>query len=254
MNIHTGRVALVTGSARGIGRAIAEHLGRGGAAVVLLDKLDAVAATAAELRAAGLRAESVVADVTDEAAICATVAGIKETHGRLDILVNNAGVSPRHAGRKPLTPDITLAEWQMTLAINLTSAFLFARESIPLMRTNHWGRIVNIASYVGQTGARFAGVHYSTTKAGLIGMSRTLAHEVGESGITVNCVAPGRVATEMNAWASASGANQDFLSGLPIKRLATVDDIAAAVSYLASEAAGYVTGATLDVNGGCNMR
>ena len=221
---------------------------------MLLDKLDAVRSTTDELRATGLRAEPIVADVTDEAAVRAAVSGIQAQHGRLDILVNNAGISPKHDGRKPLTPDISIEEWQRVFAVNLTSAFLFAREAIPVMRANGWGRIVNIASYAGQTGSRSTGLHYSSSKAGLIGLSRTLALEVGESGITVNCVAPGRVLTEMNAWANASGANQDFVAGIPIKRLATVDDIASAVSFLASEAAGYLTGATLDVNGGCFMR
>jgi 3-oxoacyl-[acyl-carrier protein] reductase len=254
MKHHADRVALVTGAARGIGRAISERLAREGALVVLLDKLDAVRSTADELRATGLRAEPIVADVTDEAAVRAAVSGIQAQHGRLDILVNNAGISPKHNGRKPLAPDISLEEWQQVFAVNLTGAFLFAREAIPIMRANGWGRIVNIASYAGQTGSRHTGLHYSSSKAGLIGMSRTLALEVGESGITVNCVAPGRVLTEMNAWANASGANQDFFAGIPIKRLATVDDIASAVSFLASEAAGYLTGATLDVNGGCFMR
>ena len=254
MNKHANRVALVTGAARGIGRTISECLAREGAIVVLADKLDTVHTAAKELQVAGLRAESIVVDVTDEAAVRAAVASIKARHGRLDILVNNAGISPKHNGRKPLTPDISLDEWQMVFAVNLASAFLFAREAIPVMRANQWGRIVNLASYTGQTGGRFVGAHYSASKAGLIGLSRTLAHEVGESGITVNCVAPGRVLTEMNAWANASGANQDFLTSIPIKRLGTVDDIASAVSFLASEEASYMTGATLDVNGGCNMR
>ncbi|HXX83407.1 MAG TPA: SDR family NAD(P)-dependent oxidoreductase, partial [Casimicrobiaceae bacterium] len=245
---------LVTGAARGIGRAVSERLGREGALVMLLDKLDGVLTTAKELRAAGLRAEPIVGDVTDESAVRSAVAGIAARSGRLDILVNNAGISPKHNGHKPLTPDISFAEWQLVFAVNLTSAFLFAREAIPIMRANNWGRIVNIASYVGQTGARFAGAHYSASKAGLIGLSRTLAHEVGESGITVNCVAPGRIATAMNAWANASGANEEFIAAIPIKRIGTGDDIASAVSFLASDEASYMTGATLDVNGGYFMR
>ncbi len=254
MKRHANRVALITGAARGIGRAISERLGREGAMVVLLDKADAVRLTVDELRAAGLHAEPLVADVTDEASVHAAVSDIKAQNGRLDILVNNAGISPKHDGRKPLTPDISFEEWQQVIAVNLSSAFLFAREAIPLMRANKWGRIVNLASYTGQTGGRFVGLHYSASKAGLIGLSRTLAHEVGDFGITVNCVAPGRILTEMNAWANASGANQDFVTSLPIKRIGTVDDIASAVSFLVSEEASYVTGATLDVNGGCNMR
>jgi len=254
MKRHSDRVALVTGAERGIGRAISERLGREGALVFLLDQTEAVKSAAEQLRASGLRAEPIVADVTDEAAVVAAVAGIKALKGRLDILVNNAGISPKHDGRKPLTPDISLDEWQRVFAVNLTGAFLFAREAIPVMRENGWGRIVNIASYVGQTGARFAGAHYSASKAGLIGLSRTLAHEVGESGITVNCVAPGRVLTAMNAWANAGGANQDFLTAIPIKRIGTADEIASAVSFVSSEEASYMTGATLDVNGGCFMR
>jgi 3-oxoacyl-[acyl-carrier protein] reductase len=254
MKRHADRVALVTGAARGIGRAISERLAHDGAHVVLLDKLDTVRATAKELAAAGLRVEPVVADVTDETAVRAAVADIAARHGRLDILVNNAGISPKRDNRKPMARDIPLTEWQMVFAINLTAAFLFSREAIPVMETNKWGRIVNMASYVGQTGARFAGAHYSSSKAGLIGLSRTLAHEVGPLGVTVNCVAPGRVQTEMNAWASTSGANQDYFDAIPIKRLGTAGEIASAVSFLASEEAGYITGATLDVNGGCHMR
>ena len=129
MKPHADRVALVTGAARGIGRAISERLGRKGALVVLLDKLDAVRSTADGLRASGLRAEPIVADVTDEAAVRAAVSGIKTQHGRLDILVNNTGISPKHNGRKPLTPDISIEEWQLVFAVNLTSAFLFARDA-----------------------------------------------------------------------------------------------------------------------------
>jgi 3-oxoacyl-[acyl-carrier protein] reductase len=249
MEQHSGRVALVTGAARGIGLQVARRLAQEGAHVVLLDVMDEASESAGRLVREGLKAEAVVTDVSDEAAVRQVVAGIAGRHGRLDILVNNAGISPKHDGKKAPVETTALAEWNAVMAVNLTAAFLLCRESIPVMRARSWGRIVNMSSQAGRTRARIAGSHYAASKAGLIGFSRSLAGEVGAYGITVNCIAPGRIETPMAAVASDE-VNRAFLSQVPMGRIGTPDDIAATVSFLASDGAGYITGATIDVNGG----
>lgn len=246
---HKGRVALVTGAARGIGLQVAERLGALGATVVLVDVRPEVESAAEALRARGLAAEAVMGDIADEGVVRDLVAGVAAAHGGLDILVNNAGISPKHGGRKALVEETALAEWQAVLAVNLTGAFLLCREAVPLMRRRGWGRIVNMSSQAGRTRSQIAGSHYAASKAGLIGFSRTLAAEVGAAGITVNCIAPGRIETPMAAVAGAE-VNQAYVTQIPVARIGMPDDIAAAVLFLASDQAGFITGATLDVNGG----
>jgi 3-oxoacyl-[acyl-carrier protein] reductase len=244
-----GRVALVTGAARGIGFQVARRLAEAGAHVVVVDVDEGTEASAAGLAAAGLGVEAAVADVADEATVRGLVRGITERHGRLDILVNNAGISPKHGGKKALAEETSLAEWNAVLSVNLTAAFLLCRECVPIMRPRSWGRIVNMSSQAGRTRSQIAGSHYAASKAGLIGFSRTLASEVGGYGITVNCIAPGRIETPMAATAGAE-VNRAYVSQIPVGRIGTPDDIAETVSFLASDGAGFITGATIDVNGG----
>lgn len=228
----TPRIALVTGAAQGIGAAIAERLARDGMQVVLADVLDRVEDTAAGLAAEGLACTAVRVDL-----------------GRIDVVVNNAGISPKHDGKRAPIDETSLEEWQAVIDINLTACFLIVKAALPSMKANRWGRIVNMASQAGRTRSQVAGSHYSASKAGLIGFTRTLAGEVGPFGITANCIAPGRIDTPM-ASEAGSEVNARYVGTIPVGRIGTPDDIGAAVAYLASEEAGFVTGVCLDVNGG----
>ncbi len=246
------RIALVTGAAQGIGFGIAEQLARDGAHVVLSDILPQVTAAAARLQAAGLSAESEQGSVADEAWASGVVRKVEETHGRLDILVNNAGISPKRDGKKLPIRDTPLAQWNEVLAINLTGAFLLCRQAVPGMTARGFGRIINISSQAGRARTDIAGSAYAASKAGLIALSRVLASEVGKQGITVNCIAPGRIESPMAAVAGAD-VNREYVSRIPVGRIGTAADIAATVAFLASEDASFITGATIDVNGGFFM-
>jgi 3-oxoacyl-[acyl-carrier protein] reductase len=249
---HEGKVALVTGAARGIGFSIAERLAREGASVVMVDRLDEVEASAARLTAEGLKVQPVAADIGKPEVPEALVADIVSGYGRLDILVNNAGVAPKHDGRKALVENTELAEWLDVLTINLTSVFLLCKASIPVMRSNKWGRIINMTSVAGRSKSDISGSAYCASKAGVIGFSRVLAAEVGEAGICVNSIAPGRVMTPLAAVAGDE-VNNRYISLIPVGRLGLPEDIAAVASFLASDDAAFVTGAVIDVNGGSFM-
>lgn len=242
-----GRVAIVTGAARGIGAAIAEAFGREGARVAGLDVdesgLDAVTRG---LAARGAEALALPADVTSAGAVGQAVQAVMARWGRVDVLVNNAG------GFEVIraTEDISEDEWNSILAFNLTSVFLCARAVLPIMKRQGHGRIVNLASVVGRGGAVRVTSHYAAAKAGVIGFTRHLALEVGGEGITVNAVAPGTTATERVLRARTPEATRQVAEAIPARRLGQPAEIAEAVVFLASDAASFITGATLDVNGG----
>ncbi len=242
------RTALVTGAGRGIGAAIAGALATQGARVALADVDSAAAqATAEALVAAGHEAMAIRLDVTDRCAVWAAVAAVRERWGAIDILVNNAGICPL----RPFE-EIDEAEWDRVLAVNLKGAFLCAQAVAPGMRERRYGRIVNLASVAGKMGGLMVGAHYAASKGGLIALTLSLARTYAPYGITVNAVAPGTASTEMT-----HGWSAETLDGLrrsiPLGRLAQPDDVAAAVVFLAGEAAGYITGEVLDVNGGLLM-
>lgn len=243
------RIALVTGAARGIGAAIAQRLAEDGMHVVLADVLDGVAETVAGLTARGLAASAATVDLGDLRSVEPFVVDLIRRHGRLDVIVNNAGISPKHDGKRAPIDETSLEEWQRVIDINLTACFLVVKAGLPSMKANRWGRVINMASQAGRTRSQVAGSHYSASKAGLIGFTRTLAGEVGSFGITANCIAPGRIDTPM-ASEAGSEANARYVSMIPVGRIGTPDDVGAAVSYLASEEAGFVTGVCLDLNGG----
>ncbi len=248
-----GKVALVTGGARGIGAAIAAKLAALGHPVVVADVLEEREATAEAIRAAGGEARAIALDVADEAAVAALPAALGDWWGRLGVLVNNAGISPKGPdGRRRPIREMPAEEWRRVLAVNLTGAFLVSQACIPPLRARGWGRIIMLTSQAARAKSQIAGAHYTAAKSGLMGFARSLATELGPDGITVNSIAPGRIDTPM-ARGAAAGANDAFAANIPLGRLGTPEDVAEVAGFLASEAAGYLTGATIDVGGGSYM-
>jgi 3-oxoacyl-[acyl-carrier protein] reductase len=242
----SNKVALVTGASRGIGRAIATRLAEQGALVVAAARGDHANATAADIAAAGRRAEAVSLDVTDAAAVQALPGEIVDRHGRLDIVVSNAGVT-----RDQLLMRMKREDWDAVIATNLTAMFALAQAAMRPMLKQRGGRIIAVSSVVGQMG-NAGQTNYAASKAGLIGFAKALAREVASRGITVNVIAPGMVDTDMTR-AIAEKAQVDWAQQIPLGRLGSVDDVAAAACYLASDEAAYITGHVLAVNGGMYM-
>src|SRR5436309_3204789 len=239
----TGRIALVPGASRGIGRAIAHRLAGQGATVVAAARGDHAADAAADVVANGGRAEALSLDVTDTAAIERIPAEIVARNGRVDIVVSNAGIA-----RDQLLMRMKRDEWDAVLATNLTATFLLAQAAMRPMLKQHGGRIIAVSSVVGQMG-NAGQTNYAASKAGLIGFAKALAREVASRAITVNVVAPGLVDTDMTR-AINGKTHVDWAAQIPLGRLGTVDDVAAAVCFLASDEASYITGHVLAVNGG----
>jgi len=242
----TGKVALVTGASRGIGRAIATRLAGQGATVVAAARGDHANDCVAAIAAAGGRAEALTLDVTDTVALESVPASIVERHGRLDVLVSNAGVT-----RDQLLMRMKRADWDLVLATNLTATFVLAQAAMRPMLKQRSGRIVAVSSVVAQTG-NAGQTNYAASKAGLIGFAKALAREVASRGITVNVIAPGMIDTDMTR-SIADRAQIDWAAQIPLGRLGSVDDVAAAACYLASDEASYITGHVLAVNGGMYM-
>jgi 3-oxoacyl-[acyl-carrier protein] reductase len=247
------RVALVTGAARGIGEGIAWRLAEAGHPVVLADVLPEVEATTARLSAAGHAARPLVLDVSADAQVASLPRALGDWWDRLGVVVNNAGISPKAPNGLPRSvAEMPAEEWRRVLEVDLTGAFLVSQACILPLRARRWGRIVMITSQAARTKATIAGAHYAAAKSGLMGFARSLANELGPDGITVNCVAPGRVATPM-ADGAAVGVNDRMLRAIPVGRLGTPRDVAEAVAFLVSDGASYLNGATLDVGGGSFM-
>ena len=245
-----GKIALVTGSSRGIGKGIALSLARAGADVVVnyVGSETAAYEVASEIEKLGRRALVVRADVSSAEDVRALFAKIMETFGRLDILVNNAGTSqPRDIF------EMTDEDWERIIRTNLTSGMLCSRAAMEIMREQKYGRIIFISSVVGERGALFGHVHYAATKSGQIGMVKTLARTGAPLGITVNAIAPGVILTELLLKTHGEDGVRALGEDIPLG-LGSVEDIGAAAVYLASDEAHYVTGATIDVNGGTNFR
>ena len=242
----TGRVALVTGASRGIGRAIATRLAAQGAIVVAAARGDNAAATVAAIAGAGGRAEAVGADVTDAAALGRLPEAVADKHGRLDILVSNAGVT-----RDQLLLRMKRDDWDLVIATNLTAAFTLAQAALRPMLKQRGGRIITVSSVAGQMG-NAGQTNYAASKAGLIGFAKALAREVASRAITVNVIAPGIIETDMTR-AINEKAQAGWVAQIPLGRLGTPDDVAAAACFLASDEAAYITGHVLAVNGGMYM-
>ena len=248
MNGLEARTALVTGASQGIGRACALALAATGATVALAARNEAkLAEVQAEIETAGGKAQAFALDVASEESIKSGAKAVLERFGKVDILVNNAGIT-----RDDLALRMKRADWDDVLATNLTGTFLLTQALLRAMLKGRWGRIVNISSVVGRTG-QAGQVNYSASKAGLIGMTRSLAREVASRGVTVNAVAPGYIETPMTATLNDEQRTV-MMTQIPLGRAGTDAEIAHAVVFLASEGAGYITGAVLDVNGGMFMR
>jgi 3-oxoacyl-[acyl-carrier protein] reductase len=247
MNRFDGRVALVTGASRGIGKAIASPLASEGATVLAAARstppLDRVVA---EITSAGGKARSVALDVADSASIDEAVKGALESQGQIDILVNNAGVTQDN-----LILRMSREAWDSVLATNLTGAFLLTQAVVKSMVRRRYGRIVNVTSVVGLMG-NAGQANYASSKAGLVGLTKSIARELASRNVTCNAVAPGFVATAMTDPMTPQ-ARESLTGQIPVQRLGKPEDVAAAVAFLASEEAGYVTGTVLNVSGGLYM-
>jgi 3-oxoacyl-[acyl-carrier protein] reductase len=237
------KVALVTGASRGIGQGIARALARQGALVVAAARGEHAADTVASIRAEGGRAESTSVDVTDTAALEKLPSEIVGRHGRLDVLISNAGIA-----RDQLLMRMKREDWDAVIATNLTATFTLAQAALRPMLKQRGGRIIAVSSVVGQMG-NAGQVNYAASKAGIIGFAKALAREVASRNITVNVIAPGMIDTAMTR-AITEQAQTDWAARIPLGRLGTVDDVAAAACFLASDDAAYITGLLIALYGG----
>lgn len=241
-----GRVAIVTGAGQGMGRAVAERLAAAGASVVVNDvRDDAVEAVAEALRSGGAKTLGIAGDVTVKADVERVAKGAVDRFGAINILVNNAGVL-----RPTKVIDIPEDEWDWVVAVNLKGTFLCSQAVLPAMRAAGWGRIVNFSSTAGKNISTVGGAHYTSAKAGILGFSRHLAKEEAGHGITVNAVCPGLIDTEMVRNTIDDARADVYASSFPIQRLGEPEEVAELVAFLASDRAAYITGASLDINGG----
>lgn len=243
------RVAIVTGAGRGMGAAIAQYLAEKGHTVAVWDLepiLDAYKVPDGVPE--GSITPSVV-DVGDERQVQAAVDALMAEHSSVDVLVNNAGISPKVDGARVPPLETTTEEWNAVLNVNLTGPFFCSRAAGRVMKEHGWGRIVNISSTAGRQGARLAGLGYGATKAGINGLTKTFAHDLAPYGITVNSICPGRIRTPM-ADTVSDEVNQRIVANIPVGRVGEGRDIAALVAFLASDEAGFITGTSIDINGG----
>lgn len=241
-----GRVAIVTGAGRGIGRAIALKLAEAGATVAVVDlEVGRAAQTARAIGRKKAKALALEVEVSDERSVSAMVEAVGKAFGRIDILVNNAGILERTK-----ISHIPTREWEKILRVNLTGPFFCLKAVLPWMKKRRWGRVVNISSSAGRSVSTLGGAHYTASKAGLLGLTRAAAKEVASYGITVNAVCPGLIDTEMARARTTRAELQTYIRSFPIQRLGRPEEIGDLVVFLSSEKAAYITGASIDINGG----
>jgi 3-oxoacyl-[acyl-carrier protein] reductase len=242
-----GQTALVTGGARGIGKAIAESLAEKGVNVALADVvLEEAEKTAREVEGLGVKTAALRLDVSDSGSVAGTFESAVKELGRLDILVNNAGIT-----RDGLLVRMKEEDWDSVLSVNLKGVFLCSKEAVKVMSKQRYGRIVNIASVVAFMGNP-GQANYSASKAGIVGLTKTVAREYASRGITVNAVAPGFITTAMTD-ALPDNVKEEMKKAIPLGRFGSIEDVAGAVLFLASPGSGYITGQVLHVNGGMYM-
>lgn len=246
-------VAVVTGACRGMGLAISRQLALDGMRVWGVDVLEGALRDAfAGLQAEGLDVQPLPMDLSDEAAVAQLPQRLGDDYQRLTVLVNNAAVSPKKGGRKLPFTELSLADWNAVMSVNLTGAFLMSRICLPPMMARRYGRIVNNSSVGGKTVIGVAVATYNASKAGLLGLTRALAMEMGPHGVTVNAICPGRIETDMTREAVPE-TNAALLQRTAVGRFGTPQEIADLVSFLASPKASFITGAAMDINGGLAM-
>jgi 3-oxoacyl-[acyl-carrier protein] reductase len=244
------RIALVTGAAKGIGLATSQKLIAAGCQVVMVDRLPI------DLGKLGLSTENALAfagDVSDAAFLLRLKEQIESRLGVVSILVNNAGISPKRPdGRSSGILEVTLDEWSKVLMINLTTVMQLSQLFLPGMQAQKFGRIVSLSSLAGRSKSVVAGPSYMASKAGILGLMRAIASEMGPEGITANCVAPGRILTDMSMQAGEE-VNRRYAEQIPVRRLGTADEVADTIVFLCAESSGFINGATIDINGGFFM-
>ena len=244
------RIALVTGAAKGIGLATSQKLIAAGCQVVMVDRFPI------DLGKLGLSTENALAfegDVSDAAFLLRLKEQIESRLGVVSILVNNAGISPKRPdGRSSGILEVTLDEWSKVLMINLTTVMQLSQLFLPGMRAQKFGRIVSLSSLAGRSKSVVAGPSYMASKAGILGLMRAIASEMGPEGITANCVAPGRILTDMSMQAGEE-VNRRYAEQIPVRRLGTADEVADTIVFLCAESSGFINGATIDINGGFFM-
>jgi 3-oxoacyl-[acyl-carrier protein] reductase len=249
MSPESRKVAVVTGACGAIGQAIARRLAHDGHCLLLLDVNPAVERLAQAFLAENLAARAIALDISDPAQVARLDQLAGDWFGRIAVLVNNAGISPKYQGKKRPVVAIPYEEWQQVINVNLTGTFLVTQKLLPPMLARRWGRIVMISSQAARTRTLVPAAHYQASKAAMVALARVLAGELGPQGITVNSVAPGRIATSMTAQAGAS-ANAEIAEATPVGRMGHPEEVAAAVAFLCSDQASYACGAIIDINGG----
>ncbi len=239
----TGRVAIVTGAWRGLGRAAASRLHERGASVAVNVRDRERAEERA--RAIGERAIAIPGDLAAPGVAEEIVRATLARFGRIDILVNNAAMA-----RSTRFPDLSAEEWRLALEVNMTAPFLLIQAALPAMKAQGYGRVVNVSSSAGRQVSTLGGAHYTASKAGMLGLTRAAAKELGKFGITVNAVCPGMIDTELTREHASPQLLERLAASYPVPRLGTALEVADLICFAASEAAGYITGASFDINGG----
>ncbi len=248
-----GKVAIVTGGAGGIGEATIRFLAREGAKVVISDiNWEGAMKLEEGLTSQGVKALAVKTDIAELQQVKELTQKTLSAFGRIDILVNNAGISPKHQGKKRNLWEMSVEEWERVIDVDLNGYFYCCHAIVPRMIPNGWGRIVNVSSQAARSGGQVAGSHYTAAKSGVLGLTKSLAGEIGKYGITVNAVTPGRIDTPIIRDVPPE-VNLEFAKRTPLGRLGTAEDVAGAILFLISDAASFITGATIDVNGGLGM-